>query len=231
MAFEVVKTFVVKAPPPTVWQFLIDPHRVARCLPGAAITDRVDDQTYTGTMTVKVGPVTTSYRGKVVFQRLDASSYVAEVVASGQDVKGKGGADMKMSSTLKEVSPGETEVTAVSRVNITGILAQMGRGMIQDVSDELFQVFSQRMQTELEAEPQPAPGDLPATPSATATEAAAPAEASSTTAPEPRPPEVLDLGAIGAQAAGRAAVRTLMTPGFWIAVAVIAGLVYLLFIR
>lgn len=231
MGMQIEKSFVVNAPFSAVWDFLTDPKKVASCLPGAAITSKVDDKTFTGTMTVKVGPVTTSYKGKVVFQRLDADAHVAEVVAQGQDVKGKGGADMKLSSTLKEVAPGETEVTAVSKVNVTGLLAQMGRGMIQDVSDELFQVFSQRMQTELEAEPQPAPGDLPATPSATATEAAAPAEASSTTAPEPRPPEVLDLGAIGAQAAGRAAVRTLMTPGFWIAVAVIAGLVYLLFIR
>ncbi|HYU15223.1 MAG TPA: SRPBCC family protein, partial [Candidatus Acidoferrum sp.] len=152
MAFEVVKTFVVLAPLDRVWQFLVDPHKVASCLPGAAITGQVDDKTFSGTMTVKVGPVTTSYKGKVVFQKLDAASRSAEVVASGQDVKGKGGASMTMTSTLKEVGPGETEVTATSNLTITGLLAQMGRGMIQDVSDELFQVFSQRVKSELEAE-------------------------------------------------------------------------------
>ena len=73
MAFEVVKTFVVHAPTDTVWAFLTAPNRVARCLPGAAITSQVDDRTYPGTMTVKVGRVTTSYKGRVVFERLDAA--------------------------------------------------------------------------------------------------------------------------------------------------------------
>src|SRR5437868_7244523 len=118
MAFEITKTFVVKAPSSHVWEFLIDPRRVATCLPGAAIGDKLDDKTYAGSMTVKVGPVSSSYKGKVVFERLDAGARTAEIVATGQDVKGKGGADLRMTSSLREVSPGETEVVAVSKVNI-----------------------------------------------------------------------------------------------------------------
>jgi len=234
MSFEVTKTFIVHAPTDEVWAFLIDPNKVASCLPGAAITSKVDDKTFTGTMTVKVGPVTTSYKGKVVFQRLDADAHVAEVVAQGQDVKGKGGADMKLSSTLKELAPGETEVTAVSKVNITGLLAQMGRGMIQDVSDELFQIFSKRVQTELENEPAPAPPaeavPVEAAPSSAAAASSLPSPASSPD-PEPAPAEALDLSNIGARALQRSALRALRRPAFWIAVAVIAGLVYVLFIR
>jgi len=135
MAIEIVKTFVVKAPPSAVWGFLTDPQRVARCMPGAAITDRIDDKTFAGTMAVKVGPVSTSYKGKVVFERLDANGRTAEIVATGQDIRGRGGADLRLTSSIKEISPGETEVTASSKVNITGILSQMGRGMVQDVSD------------------------------------------------------------------------------------------------
>jgi len=221
MSFEVTKTFIVHAPTDEVWAFLIDPNKVASCLPGAAITSKVDDKTFTGTMTVKVGPVTTSYKGKVVFQRLDADAHVAEVVAQGQDVKGKGGADMKLSSTLKEVAPGETEVTAVSKVNVTGLLAQMGRGMIQDVSDELFQIFSERVQTELEHDHE---AQIPTAPPTR------PAEAAPAPAPSPAPPVAapLDLNAIGARVAGRSALRALRRPAFWFAVAVIAGVVYLL---
>src|SRR5258705_6837673 len=150
MAIEITKRFVVKAPPAAVWGFLTDPQRVARCMPGAAITDRIDEKTFTGTMAVKVGPVSTSYKGRVVFERLDASAHTAEIVATGQGVKGRGGADLRLTSVNKELSPGETQVTAASKVNITGILAQMGRGMVQDVSDQLFQGFSQRMRAELE---------------------------------------------------------------------------------
>src|SRR2546423_6637151 len=152
MAFEITKTFVVKAPSSHVWEFLIDPRRVATCLPGAAIGDKIDDRTYTGTMTVKVGPVSSSYKGKVVFERIDQQAHTAEIAASGMDVRGKGGADMRLVSSLKEIGPVETEITAVSKVNVTGLLAQMGRGMVQDVSDELFRTFSQRVRATLEQE-------------------------------------------------------------------------------
>src|SRR5712691_4341630 len=143
MAFEITKTFIVKAPSSRVWEFLIDPRRVAGCLPGAAIGDKLDEKTWSGTMTVKVGPVSSSYKGKVVFERIDAATRTAEISASGMDVRGKGGADMRLLSSLKQLGPAVTEVTAASRVNVSGILAQMGRGMIQDVSDQLFRTFSE----------------------------------------------------------------------------------------
>jgi carbon monoxide dehydrogenase subunit G len=202
MAFEIVKTFVVRSPPDRVWTFLIDPEKVARCLPGAAITGKLDEKTWQGTMTVKVGPVSSSYKGKVAFEKLDAASRTVEIVANGQDIRGRGGADLRLTSTLLPKAPGETEVTATSRVNVTGILAQMGRGMVQDIGDQMFQVFSQRLRAELEAEPE--------------------AEAAAATASTRAKPEALDVGALGA----RAAVRT---PLFWVAIALAAGLIYLLF--
>ena len=204
MGFEIVKTFVVRSSPEQVWSFLIDPERVARCLPGAAITGKLDDRTWQGTMTVKVGPVSSSYKGKVAFEKLDASSRTAEIVARGQDVRGRGGADLRLTSTLAQKAPGETEVTTTSRVNITGILAQMGRGMVQDVSDQMFQIFSQRVRAELES----------------AAPAAAPAAAPLPTAAPPRQ-EALDVGALGTRAVLRA-------PVFWVAVAAAAVLLYFL---
>ena len=211
MGFEIVKTFVVRSSPEQVWNFLIDPERVARCLPGAAITGKLDDKTWQGTMTVKVGPVSSSYKGKVAFEKLDPSSRTAEIVAQGQDVRGRGGADLRLTSTIVLKGPGETEVTTTSRVNITGILAQMGRGMVQDVSDQMFQIFSQRVRAELES----------AAPAATPT--AAPAAAPAALVPAAAPPrqEALDVGALGARAALRA-------PVFWVAVAAAAVLVYFL---
>ena len=204
MAFEIVKTFVVRSPPDRVWSFLTDPEKVASCLPGAAITGKLDEKTWQGTMTVKLGPVSSSYKGKVAFEKLDAGSRTAEIVATGQDVRGRGGADLRLTSTLLPKAPGETEVTTTSRVNVTGILAQMGRGMVQDVGDQMFQIFSQRLRAVLETAPQ--------------AQTAAPAAA-----PEPRAkPEALDVGTLGA----RAAVRS---PIFWIAVALAAGLLYMLF--
>ena len=236
MAFEITKTFVVKAPSSHVWEFLIDPRRVATCLPGAAIGEKIDDKTYTGTMTVKVGPVSSSYKGKVVFERVDAQAHTAEIAASGMDVRGKGGADMRLVSSLKEIGPGETEITAVSKVNVTGLLAQMGRGMVQDVSDELFKTFSQRVRATLEQdEVAPASSTVavaPATPpqSAAAMMSAAAASAmmpAAVTAPPPSTePEALDLGSLGARAAGRAARRAATRPAVWAGIAVLAAIIY-----
>ncbi|HEX9572685.1 MAG TPA: SRPBCC family protein [Myxococcales bacterium] len=224
MAIEITKRFVVKAPPAAVWGFLTDPQRVAHCMPGAAITDRIDEKTFAGTMAVKVGPVSTSYKGKVVFERLDEGTRTAEIVATGQDIRGRGGADLRLTSSIKEVSPGETEVTAASKVNITGILAQMGRGMVQDVSDHLFQVFSQCMRAELEtaaAAPAPAPAATAPATSAAPVAAAAGSRGAA--------PEALDLGSLGAKVAGLAAGRAIRRPAFWVAVAAAAVLLYLLF--
>jgi carbon monoxide dehydrogenase subunit G len=242
MAFEIVKKFVVNAPPAAVWKFLIDPERVASCLPGAAITGKLDEKTYTGTMSMKVGPVSSSYKGKIVFDRLDEASMTAELSGVGQDVKGRGGADLKMKSEVRQNASGETEVTATSQVNITGILAQMGRGMIQDVSDQMFQIFSQRLRAQLETAPAAPPPAAPVAaaavePVAAAAPAAAPVAVQAApavpvaTAPLPPKPEVLDVGAIGARAAGAAARRTLSSPTFWLTVVVAAVAVYLIFFR
>lgn len=239
MGMQIEKSFVVRAAAPAVWSFLIDPYRVASCLPGAAITEKVSDEEYKGTMTVKVGPVTAGYRGKLRFDRLDEAAGEAELSGSGQETKGKGGADMRMKSRVVARSPTETEVTVVSDVNVFGILAQFGRGMIQDVSDQMFQKFSDAMRRQLEppaAESTEAPqppseetADEHPVAAVAVAEVIAGAEAVIAGAAPATPyqaPDVLDVGAIGAAAAGRAAARMLERPGFWIVVAALAALLF-----
>jgi uncharacterized protein len=229
MGMQIEKSFVVQAPKAAVWEFLTDPHRVARCLPGAAITEKLDEQSYAGTITVKVGPVTASYRGKMRFERLDAAAGEAEIAASGQETRGKGGADMRMKSRVVQRPDGATEVTVISDVNVVGVLAQFGRGMIQDVSDQLFQKFSDAMRRELET---PAANPAPAVPAVQDAQPGPAPVAAPSAPPAPAAGEaVLDVGALGAAAAGRAAGRALRRPGFWIAVLILALLLYWLFLR
>ena len=215
MAMEITKTFTVNAPAEAVWAFLTNPQRVARCLPGAAIGEQLDDKTYTGTMTVKVGPVSSSYKGKVIFERLDPSTHTAEIRATGQDIRGKGGADLQLTSSVRDAGGGRTEVTAASQVNVTGLLAQMGRGMVQDVSDQIFQMFSERMRAELETPSAPSAG-ASSTPPVPAGAAAAPA---------------LDVVALGSTAARRAAGRLVQRPVFWVAVVLIVAVLWFFFSR
>jgi len=204
--------FVVKAPADRVWSYLTDPYQVAPALPGAAITEKVDDKTYKGTITVKVGPVSARYRGTRRFESLDPAAYIAEIAASAQDVGGRGGADMKMSSRLAERTPGETEVSVVSEVNVTGILAQFGRGLMQDVSNQMFQRFTEAMRAQLE------------TPAA---EVAA-ASGGSTEAPVAPPPPAapIEVVSFGSRILGQAAARALRQPVVWIAATAVAFLVW-----
>jgi hypothetical protein len=221
MALEISKSFVVRAAPEAVWSFLTDPARVARCLPGAQITDKVDDRTYTGTITVKVGPVAASYKGTMKFEQLDAAARTAVIAASGQDVRGKGGADMRMTSRLVERTPGETDVQITSQVNVMGILAQFGRGMIQDVSDQMFDKFVAAARAELEAaEVDPRPEARGPTPAARGPNPEVRGPTRDAAAP---PIEVLSFGSA---VAGRAARRALRRPSVWVGVGIVLLVAY-----
>ena len=214
MRFE--QSFFVQAPPDRVWAFLTDPRRAASALPGAAVTELIDDKSFAGTMTVKVGPVKTRYKGKGTFEKLDVSSYTAEMVGSAQDVKGRGGADMTMTSRLVARDDG-TEVSIVSDVVVTGILAQFGRGLIQDVSDQLFKKFTERARAELEQEaaaagsgPEAGAAEPPAAPN------------------NPDATQALDAVSLGTAVAGNVLRRWASSLWFWVAILVAAGVIYVL---
>ena len=208
MGLRFEHVFLIKAPADRVWAHLSDPYRVAPALPGAAITEKVDDRTYKGTITVKVGPVSARYRGTARFEALDAAARSMEMVGSAQDVGGRGGADLRMSSRLVERAGGETEVSIVSEVNVTGILAQFGRGMIQDVSNQMFQKLTEAVRAELE---QPGPAD-----------AAVGASEAPPAAPAPAGSPPIEVVSFGSRILGRAAVHVLQQPRLWIVAAVVA---------
>ncbi|HSM87680.1 MAG TPA: SRPBCC family protein [Candidatus Limnocylindrales bacterium] len=142
MAVKIEKTFQVQEPVEKVWAILSDPSKVAVCVPGAKITEQVDEKTYKGAISVKVGPSVTDYKGEVQIVRLDAAAHEIEILGKGQDVRGKGSASMKMTGKLRALDDGATEVVSVSELNVVGILAQMGGRMIQEVSNIMFEQFT-----------------------------------------------------------------------------------------
>ena len=203
MSIPIEKRFVINAAPREVWAFLTDPSKVAGCLPGAAITGQIDERTHAGTIAVKVGPVSARYKGTVRFERLDQEEGVAEIAAAGQDVRGKGGADMRMTSRIIERGPSETEVTVTSTVNVTGILAQFGRGMIQDLSDQMFRQFTDAMRAALESAADRPVADRPGAGSPDG--------------------DAIDAVSLGAKVGGRALGRVVRRPGFWLAAVLVAA--------
>ncbi len=160
MAIEIKKTFQLKEPIEQVWSLLSDPRRVATCVPGAKITEQVDEKTYKGTISVKVGPSATDYNGELEIVRLDPKNYEMEILGKGQDVRGRGSASMKMTCKLRSLEDGGTEATSVAEVNVVGILAQMGSRVISEVSNIMFQQFTKNFQAQLQ---QPANAAAPET--------------------------------------------------------------------
>jgi uncharacterized protein len=146
VALRIEKTFQVKEPIDKVWSFLSDPRKVAVCVPGAQITEQVDEKTYKGSISVKVGPSVTDYKGEVTIVRLDPQNHEIEILGKGQDVRGRGSASMKMTGKLVELADGGIEVTSISELNVVGILAQMGSRVIGEVSNIMFGEFSKNFQ-------------------------------------------------------------------------------------
>ena len=155
MALKIEKTFQVEEPVDKVWDFLSDPGKVVTCVPGAQISEQVDEKTYRGAISVKVGPSITNYKGEVQILRLDAHNHEIEILGKGQDVRGRGSASMKMTGKLNVLATGGTEITSISEVNVVGILAQMGSRVITEVSNIMFEAFTKNFQERLKASDAP----------------------------------------------------------------------------
>ncbi len=159
MPTRIEERFTVQVPVERVWSYLVDPRQVVGCLPGAELTEVVDDRTFHGAVKVKVGPVTVAYQGRVVLAEVDPAARRVRMQGEGRETGGAGSAKMSMESRLAAV-PGGTEVTVLAEVDVAGRLVQLGRGMIEQVSHQLFGQFAGCMRATLEAAPgaAPAPG-------------------------------------------------------------------------
>ena len=144
------QSFEVAAPLERVWQALIDVEQVAPCLPGASVTGRNEDGSYSGSLTIKIGPTTAAYAGKLEMEQIDEASHSAVMQAQGTDKRGQGGAKATISSKLSAVDGGSTKVEVITDYHITGRLARFGRGgMIEDISERLLREFAQSLQASL----------------------------------------------------------------------------------
>jgi hypothetical protein len=147
----------------------MDPARVAACMPGAKLEQVIDERTFLGSIRVKVGAITAAYKGKVRFTQVDAGAHTVQMTAEGTETGG-GTAKGTMSSSLRQLPSGQTELVAKASVDLTGRVVQVGRGMIQGVSHQLFKQFVASAKRQLET----APGAGPAAAGAGAASATAP---------------------------------------------------------
>ena len=149
MAIKIEKSFQVAEPADQVWKVISDPRSVGSCVPGARITEAVDEKTYKGVIKIKLGASVTDYKGEAHIEHLDDQAHEIVMIGKGQDVRGKGGASMKLTAKVRALPEGGTEVATISELNVIGILAQMGSRMIQEVANQIFEEFTKNLRRQL----------------------------------------------------------------------------------
>jgi carbon monoxide dehydrogenase subunit G len=159
---EFDNAFEVPLPPGPAWAVLMDIERVAPCMPGATLTEKVDDRGYKGKVGVRLGPVSLSFAGVAKFEEIDDANFTARVSASGTDAKGRGGANSKVTFRVEPSGTG-SQVLVHTELSLSGAVAQYGRGagMIQEVSAQLIKQFAASLRALIEADMPAAPAEAP----------------------------------------------------------------------
>ncbi|HJQ70816.1 MAG TPA: SRPBCC family protein [Blastocatellia bacterium] len=159
MPFRIEEEFDVQAPVERVWEYLITPAKVVTCIPGAELLESQDERTFLGAVKVKVGPMTMSYKGLIKFTELDEQAHQARMVGEGREAGGAGSAKVAMLSRVTSLASGGSKVVVQADVDLVGKIVQFGRGMIEEVSKQLFRQFSAcvKQQLEIADEPQAPP--------------------------------------------------------------------------
>src|SRR6478609_2271962 len=141
MVMELRHEFTVPATIDETWTAFNDIESVAACFPGATVSS-VEDDTFTGSCKVKLGPIALVYNGTGTFVEKDEAAHRMVIDAKGKDKRGNGTAGAHVTATM--VADGSsTKVEVLTDLNITGKPAQFGRGVMQDVSDKLLGQFTQ----------------------------------------------------------------------------------------
>lgn len=172
---ELTNEFRVPVSADKAWEVLTDVERIAPCMPGAQLLS-VDGDEFTGTVKVKVGPITVQYKGKAEFQQKDAAARRAVIKANGKETRGQGNASAVVTAELKDEGD-TTSCVLTTDLTISGKAAQFGRGVLADVASKLIGQFADCLESKVES-------DKPTgtTEASTAT-TQAPAEAASQPAP------------------------------------------------
>ncbi|RQH06435.1 SRPBCC family protein [Paraburkholderia dinghuensis] len=161
MKVVIDKAFPISASAQSAWQLMQDIEAVAGCMPGAKITERVDDTHYKGTITVRLGPATMSFKGDIEVLALDAASRSLHLLGKGTDSTGSSAATMDLTASVQPT--GETcTLAGKSEVTMSGKAAAIGGRLMVPVSEQLLKQFVANFAARLDAmaTPQAASADV-----------------------------------------------------------------------
>ncbi len=141
MGMKIEKQFELRAPVDEVWKFLLDPRRALSCMPGAELTEMVDERTFRGAIKVKVGPVTVAYKGQARIVEIDDAGRAVKLLGEGKEAGSGGAVKALITSRVVGLPGGLARVAIDADVDLAGKIVQFGRGMIDQVTDQLFARF------------------------------------------------------------------------------------------
>lgn len=220
---QIENQFTVQAPVDELWAFLLDVEMIAPCMPGAELTETVDERTWKGKVNMKLGPVSLSFAGTVEIDERDDSDHRVKLHAKGMEQKGKGAANASVTSWLEPSADGTT-VRMVADVQLMGALAQLSRGLLPEVSKQLTAQFAQCLRETILASGWGQAPDTDTTTLATSAQAVSGKAEVSTTASEPPT-------ASATRRAERAPIRGKSIPGIRLALSATWGAIRGLFAR
>ena len=144
---QIENEFTVAAPADALWAYLLDVEKVAPCMPGAELTETIDDRNWKGTVHAKFGPVSMSFAGTVTMEERDDTAHRVVLKAKGMEQKGKGAANASVTSWLEPTNDAaSTTVKMQADITLTGAAAQMSRGLLPEISKKLTQQFADCLQ-------------------------------------------------------------------------------------
>jgi len=138
---DLQNSFVVPSDIDTAWKQLQDVEGLAPCMPGATLISH-DGDDFTGSVKVKLGPVSMVFAGQARFVSKDEATRTVVIEGSGKETKGTGTAKGLVTAVLVEEGPDRTRVDVATEITITGKAAQFGRGVMQDVAGRIIDQFS-----------------------------------------------------------------------------------------
>jgi uncharacterized protein len=149
MKVQIDKVFAMPASAEVSWQFLQDIAAVAACMPGAKITERLDDTHYKGTVTVRVGPATMSFRGDIEVRELDAATRTLRLIGKGSDTTGTSGAALDLTARVEAADGGASNLVGRSEASLSGKAAAFGGRMMTSVADQVLKQFAANFAAEV----------------------------------------------------------------------------------
>lgn len=144
--------FTVAAPQDELWAYLLDVEKIAPCMPGAELTETVDDKNWKGKLNAKFGPVSLAFAGTVAMTERDDEAHRVVLTAKGMEQKGKGAANATVTSWLEAGPDDQSTVKMTADITLTGAAAQLSRGLLPEISKKLTQQFADCLEASMRAE-------------------------------------------------------------------------------